>query len=295
MIGMPDAWPERLRRYYDSKGPEYQAKYGIDGRVHIHTAHFSASRQPEVFRDGWIRPSLGKNYLRSLIQRGQERTISLLLRRFPSWASPQHVLDCGAGLGGTAFLLAERFNAEVHALTISPSQGEVIASTAKDLGLGDYVTPLVTDVFDPSWTSSSGPYDCILGIDAFCQMGDYKRLLKILSGVQDRRGLLAVSNYYSTPEGVSLARYFNEYWVSRIEPLDHMIAALQAADYDVIELEDTSRMQLPYWEMSIALNSLDIRGWSSVRRQESSRFHAAMREGFQRGEMRYVQLVAVKR
>lgn len=293
-LGPHDEWREQLKDYYAAKRPEYEGKYGIDRRVHIHTAHFSPRSQPEVFREGWIRSSLGRNYLRSLVQRGQDRTVGLLMSRISRGTPINQVLDCGAGLGASSFMLAERFRAMVDALTISPEQGKFISEASKDLGLEKRVTPIITDVFDEGWIPVSIKYDCIIGIDSFCQMGFYDTLFKILASTQAPGGVLAISNYFSTTTGKSLARYFNDYWVSRISPLDDMLTALQHAGYEISALEDTSAQQLPYWNMSMALNALELPGWSASRRSESSAFHRAMRDGFSRGDIKYYQMIARK-
>jgi len=286
--------PSSISDFYDTKQAEYLGKYGASGRTHIHTAHFSKVETTEVFRDGWIRPSLGIDYLRSVVRRGQDRTSSQLISKLFEFGGEHDLfLDCGAGLGGTSWLVAERFQKRVDALTISESQINHIRETSHVLGLTDMVTPIHGDVFDTPW-SAGVRYSGIFGIDSFCQMGNFPELASILNAYQSPGGVLGISDYFCRSRDSDISIYFNRYWRSDVAPLEEMVESLTRAGYVLKYVRDTTIEQLPYWDLSVAMSSLEIPNWSAVRRHESHAFHEAMASAFRSGEMRYFQIVAAK-
>lgn len=285
--------PMVVDAYYSRKDPEYISKYGLSGRVHIHVAHFSQAEQSELFRPGWISPNLGEDFLRSLIREGQDRTSSMLLSRIGGKLDNETVLDCGAGLGGTSWILAERYGCTVTALTASRDQADYIEKQAKELGVDSKVRPKLGNVFSADW--GNGPYSVIVSIDAMCQMGKYPQLLRRLSDTQCQGGLIAVSDYFARSEDEPIARRLNDYWVSDISTVEVFLNGLAQAGYELVSLNDTTDEQVPYWDLSIAMSQLELEGWTAERRDESQAFHKEMRAAFCDRAMRYFQIVAEKR
>jgi 2-polyprenyl-3-methyl-5-hydroxy-6-metoxy-1,4-benzoquinol methylase len=284
---------QQVDAYYTRKDPEYLAKYGLAGRVHIHAGHYSEIENPELFQPNWIRPELGSEYLRALVCEGQDRTISRIVGEVERWGKLERVLDCGAGLGGTSWVLAERHNSLVDALTVSRHQFEYLLSKSQEIGLSQRVTPILADVFGNGW-SDGAKYNAIIGIDAFCQMGDYELLVKRLAAMQDPGGVIGISDYFSTEDGQDVAESFNRYWTSRVDTIESMLNALKLSGYDLTSLTETSAEQLPYWDLSIAISRLELPGWTTKRRWASRQFHVKMRQALSTGRMNYFQLVAVK-
>lgn len=278
-------------KYYSRKDAEYIGKYGSDGRVHIHVGHYDKKSHPEVFRQGYITPSLGEEYLRSLLREGQDRTTNMLLDRIPVGLDGCSVLDCGAGLGGSTWLMAERFKCQVSALTLSTDQYSYMLEESANMGLST-VMPILADVFSAGWPTTT--YDVIIGIEAMCQMGHYPRLLERLAATQKPGGIIAVSDYFAQDTMSPIANRLNDYWVSRITTASHFLDCLTRAGYKLLSLEDTTNYQLPYWDLSIAMSMFPLSSWTKERRDESRSFHQEMRQAFENQDMRYLQLVAVK-
>jgi cyclopropane fatty-acyl-phospholipid synthase-like methyltransferase len=282
---------EAIVEYYDRKHAEYLGKYLVAGRAHAHVGHYDPDRQPELFRDDWIRPSLGAEHLKWLMHSGQENTGEMLVEFIRPWLREPRVLDCGAGLGGTALLLASRYRFSTDALTLSPAQRKTIDAQAREQGLSGLVTAIEGDAFDPLWWDDV-PYDLIVGIDAFCQMGSPNKLFQVLARLQRPASVLAISDHFAQDCGSRIASYYNDYWVSEITTIDTTISALFAAGYRLRRLRDTSEMQIPYWELSAAYSELPQDDRTSERRLETKAFHQAMAAAYRNGEMRYYQIVA---
>lgn len=285
---------ESIVEYYDWKVPEYTGKYLLEGRAHAHVGLFDKREEPEVFRRGWISPDLGIDRLKHLMHRGQDRTVTNLVRTAQSRLTGSRALDCGAGLGGTAMMLSERFRLEVDALTISPAQYEYmnreVSSGWKDLS----VRPILGDVFEKAWWPRRS-YDLITGIDAFCQIGRLDELFKILHSIQTEGGVLAISDHYAADANSPIANYYNDYWVSEISTPADLFDGLDRAGYRIRHLEDLSEDQLPYWQLSVAYSQLPADDRSDGRRSETLAFHSSMRDAYVRGDMRYLQVVATRR
>jgi SAM-dependent methyltransferase len=285
---------ESLSGYYTRKAPEYIGKYLVNGRVHVHVGVYDRERHPELFRVGWLKPSLGEERLKSLMHVGQERTVSRLLRLAGQRIEAQRILDCGAGLGGAAFQIADRYGTSVDALTIVPVQAEFIRDRAKILDLAGPVRAIVGDIFDVSAWWDGAPYDLIIGFDAFSQMGRHGDLFEELRSLQSSGGVLAFSDHYAVDRANGIARYYNDYWVSDISTLPDTLLALTGSGYRIRRVVDMSDEQIPYWEISIAYSQLSTPDRPENRRYETADFHRAMRDAYRDGTMQYYQIVASK-
>jgi SAM-dependent methyltransferase len=151
--------------YYMSKQSEYIGKYSLHGRTHTHVGYHDPEIEPNLFRPGWIRPEIGLDRLRAFMHSGQERNVHALIRRARLWSSGNQILDCGAGLGGAALLLAENYGYAVSALSVVPEQCRYISNQAT-FELRERVTALLGDALELDWWQGL-KYDIVVGMDAF--------------------------------------------------------------------------------------------------------------------------------
>ncbi|MEV6873962.1 class I SAM-dependent methyltransferase [Amycolatopsis sp. NPDC051128] len=287
---------EELIDYYSRKESEYLGKYLLNDRAHAHVGIYDPERQPELFRSGWVDSDLGVDRLKMLMHLGQERSVSELFQLASEWLTEPEpkTLDCGAGLGGTSILLAERYGLRVDALTIVPSQGRHIQREADRLNLAGLVTARVGDVFSPDDWRPSKPYGLIMSFDAFSQMGRKETVFDILARTQRAGGVLAFSDHYVASRTSEIAAYYNKYWVSEISSLQETVSALTAAGYRIRYLRDRTDRQIPYWGLSVAYSEITTSDRSTARRLETKSFHEAMKAAHHGGDMQYYQVVASK-
>jgi len=286
--------PDEVVSYYQWKATEFDAKYSMNHITHIHTGHYDPNEHPQLFRAGWISPNLGRERIQFLMYAGQDKTVTNLISSAICETMPRTILDCGAGHGGTALILAERYGAAVDALTISPEQATLIQSNATSLGLHAQVHPLVGDVLSMNGFSHPA-YDLITGIDAFCQIGNPRELFSILRTTQNFGSILAISDYFASAKDGKLVERFNDYWRSDITRLADTISALESCGYRLVRLTDTTRQQLPFWELSIAYASTRPPNLSDRRISQSKSFHQLLHDSFQDGGLSYYQLICAAR
>lgn len=284
---------EAVQEYYQRKGGEYLGKYGVGGHTHAHVGQYSRSTQPELFREGWVSPRLGPERLRYLMHSGQERNAGSFLEQITARAPFKRVLDCGAGMGGTSWLIADRYECEVDALSISPHQIDYMNVAFSRAELTDYIHPILGDAFESTWWHGN-PYDLVVGFESFCQMGSLSQLLHNLSGLQQPGAILAVSDHFMRSKTSYLAGYFDDYWVSDSSELAFLLDALTLCDYEIVAIADRSDGQVPYWRLSQAYSALPEESRNEDRRSETLRFHAAMEMGYVAGDVHYYQLIARK-
>lgn len=285
--------PRNIRQYYRWKAPEYEDKYSVGGITHIHTGHYDPGTTPELFRPGWIRPDLGVDRLKHLMRVGQDRTVSDLLGPVFEAHKPQTVLDCGAGHGGTAITIAERYGTPVDALTISPEQSEITEVSATELQVRHLVRPLTANVLKLTASHFNARYDLIFGIDAFCQIGLPEIMYRGLRRLQESGGVLAVSDNFLGKDSI-LKSEFDRYWTSDITREGETLRALRSAGYRIMTTTDTTYEQIPFWSLSIAYSLAKIdQSPDNDRPRESLKFHRMLRRGFEVGSLKYLRIVAV--
>ncbi|MEV6156052.1 class I SAM-dependent methyltransferase [Nonomuraea sp. NPDC052129] len=283
---------EEIIEYYRWKQAEYLGKYGVNGRVHAHVGCHDSETEQNLFVPGWIRPEIGADRLRATMHDGQERNVHVLLRRARRWhGNISKALDCGAGLGGTSFLLADQYGIDVTSLTIVPEQVDFIAAQTAKLALQGKVVPVVGDAHSDTWWNGTA-YDLVIALDAVCQIGDPATLFPSLAAMQPAGGVLAIADHFVSSCNSSIARYYNTYWVSAIGDLRTCLSAIEQAGYRIRLVVDASESQLPYWKLSLAYSSLAEKDRTEIRRRETAHFHSAMLSAYRAGEVQYFHVIA---
>ena len=109
------------------------------------------------------------------------------------------VLDVGCGLGGTAFLLAERHGARVTGANLSTEQIERARTKAEELGLEDRVDFVYADAhtLEP-W--DEGTFDTVWSVESVEQYHDKRQFLSQAYRVLRPGGRLVMSTWCSSQE-----------------------------------------------------------------------------------------------
>ena len=145
---------ERTEAYYDSS--EADAFYqNIWGGQDIHIGIYQSDKEP--------------------IATASRRTVKTMANRIARINEATRVLDLGAGYGGSARYLADRFGCQVTCLNLSETQNATNQKLTDDVGLGDRVCVVYGDfenVPEPDDT-----YDIVWSQDAILHSGDRTRVL----------------------------------------------------------------------------------------------------------------------
>jgi ubiquinone/menaquinone biosynthesis C-methylase UbiE len=279
--------------YYTWKQLEYVGKYSLYGRTHTHVGYHDPEIEPNLFRPGWIRRDLGLDRLRALMHSGQERSVHALIRKARLWSNGNRILDCGAGLGGAALLLAENYGYAVSTLSVVPGQCKYISDQASTPELRERITILLGDAHKLDWWQGV-KYDIVVGMDAFCQIGQLDLLFRNFAHIQEVGGVVAITDHFPKDPTGEIASYFNDYWVSSVSSLVQCLTSLENAGYRLRQVRDITSYQLPYWNLSIAYSALPSPDRNDSRRTETTSFHRAMLQAYATGQMRYCQIVATR-
>src|SRR6185503_3712999 len=113
--------------YYNSKTESIIRKYGPGPRVHFHIGWFEPDALP---------PLNGLDSAQQALVQSQEKLIGIAAEVWDAETRLSgRVLDAGAGFGGGSLYWADRFSADVTAITIVPEQAEWIGRFAEVAGV----------------------------------------------------------------------------------------------------------------------------------------------------------------
>ena len=126
------------------------------------------------------------------ISTASRRTVDLMAEQIPGLGPQTQLLDCGAGYGGAARVLASKFGCKVDCLNLSVVQNERNRSLTADAGLSDKIR-----VFDGAFESlpfDDDTYDAIWSQDAFLHSGDKPQVMKEVARVLKKGGTLVFTD-----------------------------------------------------------------------------------------------------
>jgi len=109
------------------------------------------------------------------IAAASRRTVETMANRITRIDETTHVLDLGAGYGGSARYLADRFGCQVTCLNLSETQNELNRKLTKDAGLAERVRVVHGDFENVPEPDES--YDVVWSQDAILHSGERARVL----------------------------------------------------------------------------------------------------------------------
>ena len=115
------------------------------------------------------------------IRAASRRSVDRMVAHLPALGPQSRVLDCGAGYGGAARVLAKEYDCHVDCLNLSVVQNERNRSITEQAGLSDKIR-----VFDGAFESLPFPddsYDVVWSQDAFLHSGDKPQVLREVARV----------------------------------------------------------------------------------------------------------------
>lgn len=277
---------EKIRVFYDKSSQIWERVWG----EHMHHGYYGP--------DGRARVDSPREAQRLLIER---------LLEWSGVEQPEDILDVGCGIGGSSLELADRYQAAVIGITLSPVQRERASERARAAGASERVSFAVADAmvmpfdanrFDLVWSLESGEHmpdkqrflqECLrvlrpggrLVMATWCHRDDSPPAPPL--NAAERRDLQRIYDLYHLPGTISLPAY------ERI-----------AADlgFSHIRVADWSEAVAPFWSdvLQSALQPrvmLDVlkSGWETVL---GARAIPLMVSGYRTGLIRYGLLTAVK-
>jgi sarcosine/dimethylglycine N-methyltransferase len=137
------------------------------------------------------------------IAEASRRTVARMADRLVGAGADMRILDLGAGYGGSARYLAERFGCRVTCLNLSETQNTLNRTQTEEAGLADLVSVVHGDFENIPEPDDS--YDVVWSQDAILHSGNRPRVLDEIRRVLVRGGRLVFTDPMQAddcPDGV---------------------------------------------------------------------------------------------
>ncbi len=221
--------------------------------------------------------------------------------------SPQRILDLGCGIGGSSLYLAEKYDAEVVGVSLSPVQVQRAQERAREKGLGDRCRFEVANAMDLPF--ASGGFDWVWSLESGEHMPNKAEFLQSAWQMLKPGGRLILATWCHRPihpgngpltpdERRHLQAIYDVYCLPYVIALPDYEAIAKELGFADLQTADWSVAVAPFWQAVInsafapsALFSLIKTGPKIVNAALSLRL---MKWGYDRGLIRFGLLTAIK-
>ncbi len=221
----------------------------------------------------------------------------------------QQILDVGCGIGGSSLYLAQKFNAAVTGVTLSPVQAARAAERAQAAGTelgttGPSAQFQVADALKLPFANNS--FDLVWSLESGEHMPDKVKFLQECYRVLQPGGTLVMATWCHRPtppsltseEQKHLAKIYQVYCLPYVISLPEYEQIARNLNLQNIRTADWSQAVAPFWDVVIdsafnpmALWGLLNAGWGTIQAALSL---GLMSNGYRQGLIRFGLLTASK-
>lgn len=237
-----------------------------------------------------------------------------LIEELLNWSQVQqaeYILDVGCGIGGSSLYLAQKFNAAVTGITLSPVQAARATERAQEARLTASTKPSaqfqVADALNMPFADQS--FDLVWSLESGEHMPDKVQFLQECYRVLKPGGTLLMATWCHRPidsamgpltpeEQKHLAKIYQVYCLPYVISLPEYEVIARNVSFNTIRTADWSTAVAPFWQIVIdsalsprAVWGLLTSGWTTLQAALSLRL---MADGYRRGLVRYGLLCANK-
>jgi tocopherol O-methyltransferase len=233
-----------------------------------------------------------------------------LIEEFLSWGGvrqAKQILDVGCGIGGSSLYLAQKFDASVSGITLSPVQASRATERAKEAGLATQVQFQVADALDMPFADNT--FDFVWSMESGEHMPDKEKFLQECYRVLKPGGIFLMATWCHRPitpatgeltadEQQHLAEIYRVYCLPYVISLPDYEAKSHHLSFQNIRTADWSDAVAPFWDIVID-SMFDPKAIFGLLQSNWSTWQAAlslglMSRGYRRGLIRFGLLCASK-
>lgn len=244
-------------------------------------------------------------------EKKERRTAQIdLIEELLKWANvrqAENILDVGCGIGGSSLYLAQKFNAKVCGVTLSPVQVRRAEERAAEAGLSSKARFQVADALNLPFADAS--FDLVWTLESGEHMPDKVKFLQECYRVLQPGGTLIMATWCHRPtdgnaspltadEQRHLEDIYRVYYLPYVISLPEYEAIARNLAFQNIRTADWSISVAPFWNVVIdsAFNPLAIwgllcSGWGTIQAALSL---GLMSQGYERGLIRFGLLCGTK-
>ena len=224
-----------------------------------------------------------------------------------SLTNPKTIIDVGCGIGGSSLYLAQKFDANVTGITLSPVQANRATERVKNAGFQEQVQfqvanalemPFPDNQFDLVWSLESGEHMP----DKTQFLAECYRVLrpggKLILATWCHRSTDSVAGALTKDEKRHLAEIYRVYCLPHVISLPDYEAIAVKCGFKDLRADDWSNSVAPFWDVVIdsaikpeAILGLFQSGWRTIEAALSLRL---MSRGYSRGLVKFGVLTATK-
>ncbi|UZR94369.1 class I SAM-dependent methyltransferase [Chondrinema litorale] len=159
------------------------------------------------------------------------------------------VLDMGCGVGGGAFFLAQKFNAQVTGLNICSTQLKEARQKAKRLNVDSQVNFLELDYLHSQLENDT--FDVIWATESFFHCDDKTKFIQECYRLLKPRGVLLIADYFisrqpdNAKETSLMNNWFDGFHIPYLLSRDQFESEIAIAGFDEFHYKDVSENVVP--------------------------------------------------
>jgi tocopherol O-methyltransferase len=230
----------------------------------------------------------------------------LLAWSFPDGQKPTNILDVGCGIGGSSLYLAEKFQAQVTGITLSPVQADRATDRAKEEGLSAQANFKVANALEMPFADNS--FDFVWSLESGEHMPDKTKFLQECYRVLKPGGRLMLATWchrstadqpLTAEEQKHLQDIYRVYCLPYVISLPEYITIVEQCGFQELRSDDWSTAVAPFWDVVIdsaitpqAIFGLFKAGWKTIQAAISLKL---MSSGYERGLIKFGIVTGLKK
>jgi tocopherol O-methyltransferase len=284
---MSNALYQQIQSFYDASSGLWEKVWG----EHMHHGYYGPDGNLKLDRR-----QAQINLIEELLTWSQDNTID----------RTQNILDVGCGIGGSSLYLAEKFDAKVTGITLSPIQANRAQERAKAAGLAAKTDFQVANALDMPFADNS--FDLVWSLESGEHMPDKAKFLQECYRVLKPGGKLMLATWCHRPtttanplsanEEKHLQDIYRVYCLPYVISLPEYQEIVEQCGFKNLRVDDWSTAVEPFWDVVIdsaitpkAVIGLFKAGWKTI---EAAMSLHLMSGGYRSGLIRFGLIAATK-